>query len=489
MKKLFALRTIIFVIGFGLILANRVTAQTFTLLHSFTARPFSTNYDGAYPAGRLIANTSGNTLYGTANLGGSRGYGTVFAVNTDGTGLTNLHSFNYFTEGSQPLGGLVLSGQTLYGTAWQGGTAGGGSVFALNTDGTGFTNLRNFSARSGPLSTNSDGANSRAGLVLSGNGNTLYGTAENGGSAGYGTVFKIATNGTGFATLHHFTALSGSANTNSDGIRPNAGVILSGNSLYGTAIGGGAFGRGTVFRVNTDGTGFMTLHSFNGSDGAGPFGGLVLSGSTLYGTTRGGGIFDQGTVFALNTNGTGFTILLQFTAASESFYPETDLILSDDTLYGTTAGSPGTMFALRTNGTGFIKLHSLNFASEGSGPGALVLLGNTLYGVASSGGTEGGSSGNGTLFSLSFNPQLTINRSGGNIVLTWPTNVAGFDFTGFTLQSTTNLVLTAVWSTNSSAPVVVNGLNTVTNPATEPQRFFQLKAPQAKGFNHSSRHP
>src|SRR5271154_5380598 len=72
--------------GLGLLLAGRVTAQTFTTIHSFT---FS---DGANPYAELIL--SGNILYGTASAGGKSGHGTVFAVNTDGTGFTNLHSFS-----------------------------------------------------------------------------------------------------------------------------------------------------------------------------------------------------------------------------------------------------------------------------------------------------------------------------------------------------------------------------------------------------------
>src|SRR4051812_38507343 len=98
LTKSYPFRTSLFIMLFvsvGLI-PVRVMAQTFTVLHSFSARPFTTNYDGTYPAGRLIANASGSILYGTANLGGSRGFGTVFAVNIDGTGLTNLHSFDYF---------------------------------------------------------------------------------------------------------------------------------------------------------------------------------------------------------------------------------------------------------------------------------------------------------------------------------------------------------------------------------------------------------
>src|SRR5712672_3164634 len=85
----------------GLILAGRVTAQTFTTLHSFTALsgPYpGTNSDGTHP-----------------NTGGSWGanYGSVFALNTDGTGFTNLHSFTG-SEGARPEAGLTLAGNILY---------------------------------------------------------------------------------------------------------------------------------------------------------------------------------------------------------------------------------------------------------------------------------------------------------------------------------------------------------------------------------------
>src|SRR6266567_268132 len=97
LKNLFVLPALIAMLN--LLPAGRVTAQTFTTLHSFTATsPFSvstdtfyTNTDGANPSGNLIL--SGNILYGTASQGGSWGYGAVFAVNADGTGFTNLHSF------------------------------------------------------------------------------------------------------------------------------------------------------------------------------------------------------------------------------------------------------------------------------------------------------------------------------------------------------------------------------------------------------------
>jgi uncharacterized repeat protein (TIGR03803 family) len=457
----------------GVMLASRVLAQTFTVLHNFAGYPS----DGAGPLAALAL--SGSTLYGTDN-------GTMFAVNTDGRDFTNLHAFTAADanglnhDGASPYAGLLLSGSILYGTANDGGSSGNGTMFAINADGTGFTNLHDFTG-------GSDGARPpQGGLFLLGN--ILYGTAIYGGSAGNGTVFEMNTDGTGFRNLHSFTAASGSFpnDTNSDGVYPEAGVILSGNTLYGTAGRGGSAGHGTVFAINSDGTGFTNLHSFTGSDGAFPHG-LILSGNILYGAAEGGGSSGSGTVFKVNTNGTGFTNLYSFTAApagtnSDGTAPSAGLILSGNALYGTAqyGGSSqwGTVFAVKTDGTGFTTLHSFA-TTTGSGPytngdgaepwAALILSHNILYGTT----YRGGSSGCGTVFSLTLPtvnaPQLTIIRSGANVILTWPTNSAGF-----TLQSTTNLIPAAVWSTVSPAPVVVNGLNAVTNVISGTRKFYRL---------------
>jgi hypothetical protein len=64
---------------------------------------------------------------------------------------------------------------------------------------------------------------------------------------------------------------------------------------------------------------------------------------------------------------------------------------------------------------------------------------------------------------------LTITLSGAHVVLTWPTNT-----TSLTVQSTTNLGSPVIWTTNSPAPVVVNGHNTVTNAISGTQQFFRL---------------
>ena len=133
---------------------------------------------------------------------------------------------------------MILSGITLYGTVFNGGSSYSGTLFAVNTNGKGFTNLYIFTGVSGGSSPNA--------VMLSSN--ILYGTATHGGSAGNGTVFAVNTDGTGFTNLYSFTALTSS--TNSDGANPKAGLILSGNTLYGTTVNGGANRSGTVFALN-----------------------------------------------------------------------------------------------------------------------------------------------------------------------------------------------------------------------------------------------
>jgi uncharacterized repeat protein (TIGR03803 family) len=474
------------------------TQLPLTVLHGFTALDptYGTNTDGANPAAGLIL--SGNILYGTTLDGGTYGNGTVFACNTSALGFPTLHSFSagsinpasgLFTnsDGINPQAGLILSGNILYGTAAFGGTNGNGTVFTLNTNGTGYSVLHTFTTGStNPVSglfTNSDGANSVAGLILSGN--NLYGTAAYGGTNGNGTVFAVNTNGTGYSVLHTFT--TGKTNfsgvyTNSDGANPNAGLILSGNILYGTASMGGTNGNGTLFAVNINGSGFTLLHSFTAldptyatnSDGANPVGGLILSGNVLYGTAQHGGTDvmapDNGTVFAVNTNGSGFTTLHSF-SNDDGTQPFAGLVLSGQTLYGTTLGGGssgyGTVFAVNTNGTSFASVYGFTGGNDGGNPfDGLIVSGNILYGTA----VQGGINNNGTVFSLSLvpvsaPPQLTIARSGGSVIISWP-----YPSTGWTLQ-TNNSLSTGTWG--NYLGTVVN--NTVTNAPPAGNVFFRLK--------------
>jgi uncharacterized repeat protein (TIGR03803 family) len=432
-------------------LAISAPGQTLTVLHNFLTNSYRF---ADQPIGMVL---SGNVLYGAAN-GGEASNGIVFSIHADGTGFATLYRFGAASDGAEPNSPMVLSGQTLYGTTFSGGASGAGVIFAVNTDGSGFTNLHSFDVGS------NNGGDPRAGLVLSGN--TLYGTTREGGE-GNGTVFAINTDGTGFTNLYVFDAFD------TNGGEPLGGLVLSSNTLYGTASLGGDSDNGTIFAVNTDGTGFTVLHTFERSDGAFPQGRLLLSGNTLYGTAYYGGIAN-GTVFAINSDGTGFRVLYAFEDSSGMFIPATDggnpqagLVLSGNTLYGTTifggATGYGTAFAVNTDGTGYTNLY--NFTGDRTGNQSsydLIWSSNTLYGTSS--GPYFG-----MVFSLSLMPQLSISASGPNVTLIWPTNVAGL-----TLQSTPSLDPPAVWTPVSSGPVVVNGLNTVTNPMSGAQQFYRL---------------
>ena len=473
----------------GLILTTPLAGQTLRVLHSFTptSGPYATNNDGANPSGTLTL--ADNILYGTAIYGGTSGRGTVFAINTNSGAFTTAYNFTGGSDGANPSAGALLSNNTLYGTASYGGVAGAGTVFSVGTDGTGFSSLHSFSI---PLNdsfgfyTNSDGAYPQASLLLSGN--ALYGVANNGGIAGRGTLFALGFNGSDFTTVHSFS--SGTA-----GAYSSAGLVLVGNMLYGADYGN--LGNGTVFAVFPDGTLFTNHYAFTvghinssgiltNSDGANPHAKLLLSGNSLYGTAEHGGSSGNGTIFAINTDGSGFRTLHNFATGkyylsaytnADGAHPSAELILSGTTLSGTTSSGGtsgnGTVFALNLDGTAFTNLYTFTATPtyplaptncDGANPsGSLVFSGNTLYGVTAS----GGSAGNGTIFSLTLgsisvpNPSLTITASGTNVILTWPASALGF-----TLQSAPAFTGPFSCLPGASSPY--------TNPITATQQFYRL---------------
>jgi hypothetical protein len=144
-------------------------------------------------------------------------------------------------------------------------------------------------------------------------------------------VFKVSTDGSDYMVLHNFSL--------NDGANPEADLVISGSTLYGTTRSGGAHpGYGLVFKINNDGTGFTPLKQFRGrSDGSAPAAGLTLWGSVLLGVTSGSSSIDDGTLFRLNTDGTDYRIFETFETHSDNFAgPAAGLLLSDGTLYGTT---------------------------------------------------------------------------------------------------------------------------------------------------------
>ena len=432
-------------------------AQDYRILHHFTGG----SNDGSGPLGSLIQ--SGSTLYGMTRVGGSYDNGTIFKINTEGTGFQLLRSFvSASSDGQRPYGSLLLSGSSLFGMAAAENTTYGGTLFQIDTNGTGFQVLHRFG---GPRS---DGRWPYDSLIQSGP--TLYGMTvaggrfDNSGSCWGGTVFQINTNGTGYQMLHQFSGGS------TDGQWSPGNLTQSGSTLYGMTYGGGSSGLGTAFKLNTDGTGFQLLHSFAGgsNDGSRTHGSLLLSGSMLYGMTYGRGTIDKGTVFTMNTNGAGFQLLHSFTGATNDGSQPLGgaLVQSGSTLYGMTDGggtsNNGVVFQIKTDGTGFQLLHSFaGGTGDGSGPvGAPFLSGSTLYGMTS----QGGSNNLGVIFALDLLPTLAITPSDTNIILSWSTN-----FPDLVLESTDQLA--GAWT-----PVPgVTGYSTTLPINPEANQFFRLR--------------
>jgi uncharacterized repeat protein (TIGR03803 family) len=251
---------------------------------------------------QLFGTTYSGGLWGNGTVfmvpTNSNGSGLV-VLRTFSVGHTDPDNNWTNTDGASPEAGLVLAGTNLYGAAYLGGACGNGTVFKLGTNGGGFTVLKTSSPANPVTGTNSDGANPYADLLLSGA--TLFGTAENGGTNGNGTVFALGTNGLGFTVLKNFSAADPATGTNTDGANPDGGLVLSSNLLFGTTSAGGYWGGGTIFELNTNGSAFVNLHNFDfATDGDSPYADLILSGNALFATTSEGGVWGGGTVFELN---------------------------------------------------------------------------------------------------------------------------------------------------------------------------------------------
>jgi uncharacterized repeat protein (TIGR03803 family) len=183
---------------------------------------------GPFPYGGSLALSNG-VLYGTAYIGcGSNNDGVLFSVKTNGSGFKELLVFNG-TNGANPDGAVIVSGNTIYGMSSAGGANGDGNIYSIDTSGSGFKDVLDFNYTNGttPYGT----------LAL--NGSTLYGMTTGGGTIG-GVVFSIGTSGSGYTILNKL-GVSGA------GAFPDGSLIYSNGVLYGMTYSGGKYGNGTIF--------------------------------------------------------------------------------------------------------------------------------------------------------------------------------------------------------------------------------------------------
>jgi uncharacterized repeat protein (TIGR03803 family) len=387
------------VFAFCVVATISLSAQTLTTLVSFDG----SNGEDPYFAS-LVQNTNGN-IYGTTLQGGANSLGTIFQVTAEGefSTLYNFCSVGSCADGITPFAGLAHDDEgNLYGTTYSGGANFQGTVFKITPEGV-LTTLYSFCSQtncadgSAPYSTP---------LYLAGD---VYGTTSGGGANGAGTIFKVTPEGQ-LTTLYSFCSQPNCA----DGYFIYSAALIEANGkLWGTTQQGGANGFGTVFSISTAGK-FTSVHSFNTIDGSAPWGGLVhAANGDFYGTTSEGGARDDGTVFKMTAAGK-LTTIYNFCAATDcpdGVAPLAGLTLgSNGDFYGTTADGGanflGTLFEITPAGklTTLYSFCSKTDCIDGESPYAGVVEGTDgkIYGTTYGGGdlSCASPSGCGTVFSF-----------------------------------------------------------------------------------------
>ena len=387
-------------IGLLTVAGNPAQAQTYSILHTFTG-----GSDGGSPYAGLTVDRPGN-LYGTTSYGG-QGFGTVFELSLRGAGW-NFHSIYKFTggaDGEGPLSRIILGPNgTLYGTTYAGGNAscdggqGCGTVFNLKPrpvacPTTFCTWLKTVLYR---FNGGNDAANPLLGDLVFDHAGNIYGTTENGGG--------VACSGSGCGTVFELSAVAGGwresvlyAFSGSDGANPYAGVVFDrAGNLYGTTKLGGPAANGTVFRLSSNGSGWIegVVYGFAGqNDGYWPVGGLIFDPSgNLYGTTISGGANGGGIAFAITPTGSENAVFSFVGGPSGGVYGSLTTDAAGN-LYGITyddgAFGNGAVFKLSPSPNGWIytDLHDFTGADGRCPYGNVVLdASGNLYGTTEAGG-------------------------------------------------------------------------------------------------------
>jgi uncharacterized repeat protein (TIGR03803 family) len=345
------------------------------VLYSFLGSP-----DGAEPISGLAFNRDNpnvpSDLGVTAQGGDSNNDGTMYGL-TKGTKGSWTESVLYtfkganYSDGSEPTGitcCVAAGSDYIFVTTVGGGTYGDGAVVGLTPTSSGVwtdTVLHSFGFPP-------DGA-SPYGAVTTDKAGNLYGTTSAGGTYGAGTVYRMQpSSGSGYSETVLYSFQSGT-----DGYAPYAGLIIDKKgALYGTTESGGSSGLGTVFKLTPSRSGYTEsiLYSFQGPpyDGAAPYGGLTAVGTlplapswTVIGMTSSGGSHGAGMVYKLTRSGSSYkeSVLWNFGSVSgDGAYPYgAPLVTKKGVIVGTTYGGGsggssgvGTLFTLTpSSGSGY----------------------------------------------------------------------------------------------------------------------------------------
>ena len=296
---------------------------------------FAGGADGSHPIAGLFRDPKTGNLYGTTIYGGSTNNGTVFVLSPTTGVETVLYSFKGGLDGFNPSSSVVKSGTNIFGTTFNGGQFGNGTIFKLAATGK-ETILHSFNSAFPTL----DGSSPYGSLVL--HKGIFYGTTIMGGASNLGTVYSITKTGS-YALLYSF---KGGSN---DGQTPYAGVAFdSTDNMYGTTYGGGIDNAGVVYKIAAGVDSILYSFHRNGGDGINPQAALIRYKNNFYGTATGGNA-NGGSVFKVTPAGTE-TVLHLFTGGADGFNPYSALVVVNGAFYSTTniggTSSLGTVFKL-----------------------------------------------------------------------------------------------------------------------------------------------
>ncbi len=272
----------------------------FRIIKNFTVKT-----EGLIPNSPLAV--AGTVIYGTTLRGGSASQGTVFKINTDGTAYTILKSFSRIPDG-RPDSGLRLDGSTLYGSLSAATTLGDGGIFRIGTDGQNYLVYSSRATAIPQLFPNAPPLIASGRIIGSGSLNQIpaivQGLPELIG--GCGVIYSVAMNDIGLTPLRVFP-------DDALGCTP-ALLVENSGWLYGTSDSTSSFSLGSVFRIKSDGTGFQTLHAFSATNQTGykPAPSLAVLNGMIYGAASAGGPSNSGALYRLNTDGTDTELVASF---------------------------------------------------------------------------------------------------------------------------------------------------------------------------------
>jgi uncharacterized repeat protein (TIGR03803 family) len=364
-----------------------------------TAYAFDGGTNGGVPNG-LSVSTNG-TIFGSTQNGGANAAGTLFMLTS--TSVVTLAPFSA-AEGSSPHGPpFIDAAGNLFGSTTSGGAGSAGALYEFLA-GPGLQNIFSFSGVP-------DAAHPMGGLILGSDGN-LYGTAQDGGAAGYGAVYRFDTNHL-FSRVYSFT-------NGADGANPNTALTLGADGMLYGLTDAGANGQGNIFSLSPAGA-LSTIYTLaNTTDGSYPVGPIFQGyDGTLFFSLRFaklGGYTFPGGVFYVTTNGSFGAIYIFNPPFGDGQYPAAGVIESSDgNLYGTTeyggTSGNGTIF-VATRAGHYLTLVNLDGFNSGANPRTPVIEApdGTLYATTSTGGPGG----QGTILKLAFTsaPQITTQPAG-----------------------------------------------------------------------------